>query len=272
MWQFQPATMCQVCLRMPSPCTKDEPMPSLLVVDDTPIIRSTIVQVVARDSKLSPVLEATNGAEAITTARRHQPDIILMDLKMPGIDGLQASATIRAEQPRTRIIILSTYDEFPYLQTAIKLGAVDYLLKPISPARLIDTLDQICAEILAERLPPEPTSSDEQGGGAPPPHEVPSLISLHLIEQALDHIRQNHQRPDSAPSDVAHAFNDQDGAPQRLTSLRIEAAKRLLCRTNMTISAICERVGYANPTNFYQLFNRETGMTPAEFRRQAWGA
>jgi two-component system, response regulator YesN len=260
-------------------------MPSLLVVDDTPTTRSTIVQVVSRDTKLSPVFQATNGAEAITSARRHWPDVILMDLKMPGIDGIQASATIRAEQPRTRIIILSAYDEFSAVQSALKLGAVGYLLKPISPTRLVDTLDQVCAELLVERLPPEPTSSDEQGGGAPPPHEGSSLISLHLIQQALDHVRQNHQRPDTSPGDVSQtpdlalvnlpsALNDQDGAPITLpiTSLRIEAAKRLLRHTNMTINAICERVGYINATNFYRLFNRETGMTPAEFRRQSWGA
>ncbi|NTV64791.1 MAG: helix-turn-helix domain-containing protein, partial [Oscillochloris sp.] len=196
--------------------------------------------------------------------------------------GLQASATIWAEQPKVRIIILSTHDDFASVQRALKLGAIDYLLKPVRPTKLIDLLAQVCADLLAEHLPPEIINSDEQGGGAPPPHEASSLLSADLIQQALDYIRQNHQRPDISlgdvadavhisPSHLSHLLKARAGVSykQQLTSLRIEAAKRLLQSTNLSVNAIGERVGYHNATNFYRLFNRETGMTPSEFRRQA---
>lgn len=246
-------------------------MPSLLVVDDTPIIRSTIARVVRRDvAAIADVYEAVNGLEAIEIARARRPEIILMDIRMPGLDGLQASATIRAELPQTRIVILSAYDEFPYVQRALKLGAVDYLLKPVRPASLVEILAKICADLRAtQELPPAIAP------GAAPPAPDP-------IQQALDYIQQNHHRPDISlndvaeavslsPSHLAHLLKERAGVSykQQLTAQRIDAARHLLRTTNLTINAIGEAIGYQNATNFYRLFQRETGMTPAEFRRSA---
>jgi two-component system response regulator YesN len=257
-------------------------MPSLLVVDDTPIIRSTIAQVVRRDApQIGQVYEATNGLEAVELARRKRPEIVLMDIRMPALDGLQASAVIRADLPQTRLIILSAYDEFPYVQKALKLGAVDYLLKPIRPAKLIAILAQVCEELRAERewarhalaspagAPAEPAGAAGHPAAAPDP-----------VQQALDYIRQHHQRPDISlndvaeavnlsPSHLAHMLKERAGVSykQQLTALRIEAARRLLRTTNLTVNAVGEAVGYQNATNFYRLFQRETGMTPAEFRK-----
>ncbi len=251
-------------------------MPSLLVVDDTPIIRSAIAQVVRRSApEIEEAYEAANGIEAVELARRNRPEIVLMDIKMPGLDGLQASAAIKAELPATRIVILSAYDEFSYVQGALKLGAVDYLLKPVRPAKLLELLAQLCADLRAEaeRAVGAALSAEAVGPAAPPQDPV---------QQALDYIRQNHQRPDISlnavaeavslsPSHLAHLLRERTGMSyiQQLTATRIEAARRLLRTTNLTVSAVGEAVGYQNATNFYRLFQRETGMTPAEFRRHA---
>lgn len=258
-------------------------MPSLLVVDDTPLIRSTIAQVVRRDAaEIAQVFEAVNGIEAVELARRRRPEIVLMDIRMPGLDGLQASAAIRAELPQTRIIILSAYDEFPYVQKALQLGAVDYLLKPVRPSRLLALLAKVCEELRAEHeqaqqaaARPEPEQAERPVGAEPAGGADP-------IQQALDYIRQHHQRPDISlndvaaavnlsPSHLAHLLRERAGVSykQQLTALRIEAARRLLRTTDMTISAVGEAVGYQNATNFYRLFQREVGMTPAEFRKGA---
>lgn len=262
-------------------------MPDLLVVDDTPIIRSTIAQVVRRECPaIGQVYEAANGVEAVELARRQRPAIILMDIRMPGLDGLQASAVIKAEQPRTRILILSAYDEFLYVKEALKLGAVDYLLKPIRPAKLLEALAQVCAELGDEREPPQPgpaapiDAPGEADAGRQYAPEAGGLAAPDPIQQAIDYIRQNHQRPDISlnavaeavnlsPSHLAHLLKERAGLSymQQLTSLRIETARRLLRGTNLTVSAVGEAVGYQNATNFYRLFQRETGMTPAEFRK-----
>ncbi|MEW5958741.1 MAG: response regulator [Chloroflexota bacterium] len=127
-------------------------MPGLLIADDTDIIRSTIARVVIRENLgLTPVVEASNGEEAVELARQIKPDIVLIDIRMPGLDGLQAADIIHTEFPSTKIIILTAYDEFPYVQKALKLGVVDYLVKPVRPARLAEMLAQVYAQVQAER-------------------------------------------------------------------------------------------------------------------------
>lgn len=127
-------------------------MGCILVVDDMPVIRSTLSSVLSkREDLFSPILEASNGEEAVALARIHKPDVVLMDIKMPQLNGLQATAVIRRENPNTKVLILSAYDEFSYVQKALKFGARDYLLKPVRPSRLLDLLVEIKQEIQDER-------------------------------------------------------------------------------------------------------------------------
>ncbi|HMR66927.1 MAG TPA: response regulator [Anaerolineae bacterium] len=127
-------------------------MSGLLVVDDTALIRSTIASIVSRENlALSPIIEAKNGEEAVRMAREHQPDIVFMDIKMPGMNGLQATSVIRQEQPHSKIVMLTAYDEFSYVQEALKLGAVDYLLKPLRPQKLTEVLTHLQATIQEEQ-------------------------------------------------------------------------------------------------------------------------
>jgi two-component system response regulator YesN len=126
-------------------------MPGLLVVDDTALIRTTIIKIIARENiDISPVVEAENGEEAVRAALQHQPDIVFMDIKMPGMNGLQATALIRKALPHSKVVMLTAYDEFSYVQEALKLGAVDYLLKPVRPEKLVEVLANIQAIIREE--------------------------------------------------------------------------------------------------------------------------
>jgi two-component system response regulator YesN len=127
-------------------------MPGILIVDDMPVIRSALARILSQeDAPFSPVFEATNGEEAVAMARAHRPDAILMDIKMPAMTGLQATAVIRQEQPDVRIVMLTAYNEFSYVQKALQLGARDYILKPVRPDKLLGLLHEIQQEIQDER-------------------------------------------------------------------------------------------------------------------------
>ncbi len=127
-------------------------MGGILIVDDMPLIRSSLKRIISqKDTLFSSILEAANGEEAVTLTRLHKPDVILMDIKMPTLNGLQATAVIRQEQPHIKIVMLTAYDEFSYVQKALTLGARDYLLKPVRPNKLLDLLVEIKQEIEAER-------------------------------------------------------------------------------------------------------------------------
>jgi two-component system response regulator YesN len=127
-------------------------MSGILIVDDFPVIRSGLRRILTENPLgLEPVLEAADGAEALQLVRRHHPAIIIMDIKMPGLNGLQAIQVIRAEQPDTKIVILTAYNDFNYVQKALQLGARDYLLKPVRPQKLLELLQEIREEIRRER-------------------------------------------------------------------------------------------------------------------------
>jgi len=127
-------------------------MTGILVADDLPVIRSGIIRILRQSAlSLAPILEAADGDQAVQMARQYKPDIILMDIKMPDMTGLQASALIRAEQQNVKIVMLTAYNEFSYIQKALQQGARDYLLKPVRPAKLIELLEQIQKEIFDEQ-------------------------------------------------------------------------------------------------------------------------
>ncbi len=127
-------------------------MPGILIVDDMPVIRSGIKRVLDESALgFSPVWEAADGQEAVDLARRHQPDLILMDIKMPNLTGLQATAQIKAELPAVKVVMLTAHNEFSYVQKALKLGARDYLLKPVRSTRLVELLQEIAREIQQDK-------------------------------------------------------------------------------------------------------------------------
>jgi two-component system response regulator YesN len=127
-------------------------MAGLLVVDDEDIVRQTILGVVENSGlDLYPIEEARTGQEAVTVAQHLRPSIILMDVRMPGMNGLEATRAIRGLVPEAKVVILSAYDEFSFSQEALRLGAVDYLLKPVRPGTLVEALSRIQAQLQQEQ-------------------------------------------------------------------------------------------------------------------------
>lgn len=129
----------------------------ILTVDDHPLLRKGIAALVNAESDLKLVAEASNGKEAIDAFRSHQPDVTLMDLQMPEVDGLEAIEEIRREFPAARIIVLTTYSGDMQVLRALKAGARAYILKGLVHKELLDTIRavhagqmRIPAEIAAE--------------------------------------------------------------------------------------------------------------------------
>jgi DNA-binding NarL/FixJ family response regulator len=112
----------------------------ILTVDDHKLIRQGIAGLVAAQSDMKVVAEATNGREALHEFRAHRPDITLMDLQMPEMSGLDALSAIHAEHPEARIIVLTTYAGDVLALRALKAGARAYLLKSALDKELLDTI------------------------------------------------------------------------------------------------------------------------------------
>ena len=115
---------------------------SVLVVDDQALVRGAFSMLVESAEDLSVVAEASNGSEAIALARRHHPDVILMDIRMPDIDGIEATRQILSapEADGTRVLVVTTFDLDEYVYQAIRAGASGFLLKDTPPAQLLDAI------------------------------------------------------------------------------------------------------------------------------------
>jgi DNA-binding NarL/FixJ family response regulator len=125
----------------------------VLTVDDHPLLRSGIAAVLQRAEDILVVGEATNGQEAVESFRTHRPDVTLMDLQMPVMDGIEAITTIRSEFPTARFVVLTTYQGDVQALNALKAGATGYLLKSMLREELIDTIRIIHSG--RRRIPPE---------------------------------------------------------------------------------------------------------------------
>lgn len=108
----------------------------VILADDHPAVRAGIRQFIERDSLLEVVAEADDGAAALDLMRRHQPDVAVLDLQMPGLSGLEVITRARKELPAARCIVLTAYDEDPYIFAALRAGAKGYLLKTAGPDEL----------------------------------------------------------------------------------------------------------------------------------------
>ena len=117
----------------------------ILTVDDHALVRKGIAAILASQSDMSLVAEASNGREAVEQFRSHRPDVTLMDLQMPEINGLDAMIAIRAEFPDARIIILTTYTGDVQVLRAMKVGARGYLLKTLLDKELLETIRAVHA-------------------------------------------------------------------------------------------------------------------------------
>lgn len=125
----------------------------ILVVDDHPLLREGIAAVIAGQPDMVLVAEATNGLEAIEQHGRYHPDITLMDLQMPAMNGIDAILAIRASAPAARIVVLTTYHGDAQALRALKAGAAGYLLKSMLRKELIETIRIVHAG--GTRIPPE---------------------------------------------------------------------------------------------------------------------
>lgn len=125
----------------------------VLAVDDHPLLREGIAAVIEGEDDIELIAEAVDGREAIELFRQHRPDVTLMDLQMPGLNGIDTMSAIRTEFPNARFIVLTTYQGDVQALRALKAGASGYLLKNMLRRELLDTIRTVNAG--RRRIPPE---------------------------------------------------------------------------------------------------------------------
>jgi DNA-binding NarL/FixJ family response regulator len=118
---------------------------SVLLADDQPLLRRGFRMILEAEADLTVTAEAGNGAEAVELTRRHRPDVVLMDIRMPGTDGIEATRRITAEHPEVRVLVLTTFDLDEYAFGALRAGASGFLLKDVRPGEMVAAIRTVAS-------------------------------------------------------------------------------------------------------------------------------
>ena len=118
---------------------------SVLLADDQPLLRRGFRMIIEAEGDLTVTAEAGNGDEAVSCARRNPPDVVLMDIRMPGCDGIEATRRIVAANPDVRVLVLTTFDLDEYAFGALHAGASGFLLKDVHPAELVTAIRTVAS-------------------------------------------------------------------------------------------------------------------------------
>lgn len=189
----------------------------VLIAEDEEIERLAIHKILLDHLPFIEVIGfAVNGIEAIQVALEQKPDLILMDIKMPGVDGLQAVEMIRNHLPETKVIIVSSYDTFTFAQQALRLGVKDYLLKPSKTEMIVQTVSQVCDEIRHEREEKKKVEQMKaQMERVFPIVEadfVMQLLSDHIHEVHIEEVMEVLRVESSSPAYVLVLFINEDSS------------------------------------------------------------
>jgi len=117
----------------------------VLLADDEALFRHTIRDLINATPGMTVIADATNGGEAVTLAAAHCPDVVLMDVRMPGLDGIAATERITAAVPAPQVLVLTTFDLDDHVYQALRAGASGFILKDITPPRLLDAIRTVAA-------------------------------------------------------------------------------------------------------------------------------
>ena len=242
-------------------------MLKVLIVEDEEMIRKGIVLTVdwaALDCVV--VGEATNGVQGLEAARRLEPSLIITDLKMPQMDGIEMLTALRAEGCTAYVIILTAYDNFAYAQSALRLGAVDYLLKPFHDG----DLENAVTRIQQRRRP---------AAEATPIGAARKGDKSKYVLEAMDYISKHYNEPDISVGTVAQSLNISEGYLSHtfkketdytllnyLTRYRIHKAMELLKDCRVMVYEVAEQVGYRDIAYFSATFKKYAGISPSEYQ------
>jgi len=252
-------------------------MIKVLVVDDETLVRRGIVLETDWNSlNCMVVAEASNGIEGLEAVEKYNPDLIICDIKMPQMSGLEMLNKLRADGYKTPVIFLTAYSDFQYAQKAIKLSASDYLLKPFEDGELEKAVVRITDKIAAARK----SESQLREGDV----LADDLISKKgdkskYVAEALSYIAINYGNPDIGIKMVADSIGISEGHLSHvfktetdytvnayITRYRIKAAMKLLGDCRYKVYEVAEMVGYKDITYFSTVFKKITGFNPSDYQ------
>ncbi|MBS4206875.1 response regulator [Bacillus sp. FJAT-50079] len=241
----------------------------VVIADDEYMIKKSLTVMIERSPfNFKVVGEADNGKKALELVKELKPDLLVTDIRMPTMDGLELIQETQKFDKRTEVIVVSGFGEFEYAQKALRLGAIDYLLKPIK----IDLVQEALKRVNDILKLNEGETSEEL-------IKQNSLLSPK-ITQAVKFIEENFNDETLSLQKVttfvelssayfSRTFKEETGLSfiQFVTKVRMEKAKNLLGNPYLKSYEVAEFIGYPDYAHFSKVFKKYSGTSPNEYRR-----
>lgn len=250
---------------------------NILIVDDEPRTRQGLQRTLESwNNGEFTILSAENGEEVMQILVEKKIHILLTDIRMPEITGLQLLKNIKEKGHSPVVIVISAYSEFEYAQEALRLGVVNYLLKPIGKKKLIEAVEEavkvlkkqeragLIEKVVDEKIVDANTKIDSTKD---PIRKAITYIDQYLkdeitLKDVAAHVHLN-------PSYFSVLFKEQVklNFSEYVTRRRIQRAKELVISTKLPINEIAEMAGYKTAKYFIKIFKEMEGMTPSAYRK-----
>lgn len=252
-------------------------MYKVIVIEDEITVRRGIVLTTDWAALGCMVIgEAANGEEGQSLVLRLSPDIVVTDVKMPRMDGVEMIEQLRKAGCRSHFIILTAHSDFKYAQSALRMGVSDYLLKPLKDGELEQSVRTLIHRFSRETTSPAPVSADE----SLPIFQFRTDRTFHnsYVEAAIQFIRSHYQE-DISISTVAGDLEISEGYLSRmfkketnytftnyLIYYRISLAMELLKNCRVKVYEVADQVGYSDTAYFSVQFKKIVGLSPSEYQ------
>lgn len=235
----------------------------VLLVDDEIMIREGFKKLFDWEAHECVVVgEAADGMEAITKIDEEQPDIVIMDINIPIINGLKVIQLSRVKYPSMAFVIVSGYDDFSYCREALRLQITDYILKPVNYEEFGSCIDRLEISLYNNEVKEKPVVKKERvitGITKYMQEHLSEDVSLHILSEEF-HLNSQY---------ISQLFKNEIGVNflTYLTNIRMEHAKKLLLSTSLSIAEVSEQSGYGDYRVFTKVFKKSEGITPSQYRR-----
>ena len=240
-------------------------MQKVFIVDDEMWIIIGLKKLIEKSNLPFQVIgEANNGVSALEEIEEKKPDIVFTDIRMPGYDGLELIRRIKEKNLDMKVVFISGYADFEYARTAIRLGAFDYLLKPIEQ----DKLNEVLQALLASTGETQESLGDEQ-----------EEVNPTVVKQIIAEMKQNYttnitltylsKKYGISISYLSSLIKEelQLSFSEYIASKRVRKAKELLADEKLSIEEIAEQVGYSDYFYFTKVFKKVAGISPSKYRK-----
>lgn len=249
----------------------------LLFVEDEYYTRTGILQSIDWKALGIDQVESASNGKAGMDMLRIGPDILLTDIRMPYVTGLEIAKQLKSNDPDSEVIIMSSYSDKEYLFTAISLSAVSYIEKPVRIDELTSALRQaihrrkqsFLLRKIQTSIPLNSLPDQDAAGFRHSTRMALQLIREHYHEEQFNvntiaeelHLTADH---------LTSSFKDDTGRTikRMITDVRLEAAQHYLSTTNLSMGDIAHKIGYDNANYFSKVFRQMSGITPNEYRTQ----